>query len=83
MIKYWNLINTKLIDSIINIYSWILSFYLKLNCEYVAVPNIEFSNEEIIYFFLFQEINSKKISEVFESNSLLVDMEQKVIHKGN
>ena len=61
-IKHWNLINTKLIDSIINIYSWILSFYLKLNCEYVAVPNIEFGNEEIkykIYFCLFQENNSK------------------------
>ena len=35
------------------------------------------------FTFLFQEINSKEISEVFESNSLLVDMEQKVIHKGN
>ena len=46
------------------------------------LPNIEFGNAEfkfkIYFYFLFQEINSKEISKIFESNSLWIDMELKV-----
>ena len=49
-----------------------------MNCEYVTVQNIELvmkkSNIKFTFLFSFQEINSKKISEVLESNSLLANM---------
>ena len=61
LIKYWNLINTKLIDSIINIYSWILSFYLKLNCEYVMLQCriLSLVMRKSFTFFFFKKLIAK------------------------